>query len=87
MDALGNNDFVADSGKNELAHSVVLRKACDRQGHGQSAEEAVDAIGPQGSLDAAPVEGACGLDARHLGSGRHVSDDLHAQHYETHQVG
>ena len=67
-------------------HSVVLCKGGDWQGHGQGAEEAVDAVGKQGSLDAAPVGGACGLDAGDLGSGSHISDDLHAKHYEAHQV-
>jgi hypothetical protein len=59
-------------------YSVVLSECGDRQSHGQSAEEAVDAIGQEGSLDPTPVDRPARLDLGHLGGGSHVSDDLHS---------
>ena len=85
-EAIGHRE-TAGFWSGQQTHSVVLCKSGDWQGHGQGAEETVDAISEQGSLDAAPVGGACSLDARHLGGGGDVSDDLHTQDYEAHQVG
>ena len=67
-------------------YSVVLGKSGGRQREGEGAEEAVDTVGQQATLDSAAVDGPRRLDAGHLGGGGDVTDALHRDDDERDQV-